>query len=105
MLTITKTVTDAVPIIGTVKIGRPFGSRLSTGAGILLAEFLFKVTYNLCNLHPVLLHTIPIPHRHGFVFQALKINRQAIRRADLVLPAVTPANALRSVVFDDETLP
>src|SRR5687767_14362467 len=54
--------------------------------------------------HPDLLHTVAVANRDRFVLKAVEVDGDAERRADLVLPAIPLAYALRLVVLDEVVL-
>src|SRR5260221_14423270 len=53
--------------------------------------------------HPPLGHAVALADRHLLVLEALKVNRHAVWRADLVLPAVALADVAARVVVPGQT--
>src|SRR5437762_995797 len=51
-----------------------------------------------------LLQTVAIADRHAAVLQRLAVDRDAVRRADLVLPGITATDGAPFVVEDVESL-
>src|SRR4051794_6399506 len=53
---------------------------------------LLQIRLQLRHRHPLLRHRVAITHRDGLIFERLEIDRQAERRADLILAAVELAD-------------
>src|SRR3954463_5957554 len=53
----------------------------------------------------LLRHRVAVADRHGVVLERLEVERDAVRRPDLVLPAVAPADRTRVVEVDVPPLP
>src|SRR3954449_12609878 len=53
----------------------------------------------------LLAHRVALPHGHRVVLERVEVDRQAERRADLVLPAVAAADGAGVVEVDVPALP
>src|SRR5215468_8464649 len=51
-----------------------------------------KIRLEAVDGDPVLAHRVALPHRHRLVVQGIEVDRDAERRADLVLAAVAAAD-------------
>src|SRR6185437_10136413 len=75
---------------------RPSPAVLPAGRSTI-SEPVGKVGLNLIDGDAVLGHAVPIPDRYGVVVKSVEIDRDAIRRADLVLASIPAADRLRVV--------
>src|SRR5690349_19954935 len=63
-----------------------------TGRQLLQEELL-----DLVERDPLLLHRVAVAHRRRVVLERVEVDGDAVRRADLVLPPVAPADRARVV--------
>src|SRR5699024_4778082 len=63
-------------------------------------QALGEVALHLVQRHPLLGHRVTLPYRHGLILEGVEVDRDAVRRADLVLAPVAPADRLRVVELD-----
>ena len=59
-----------------------------------------EVALDLVERHPLLRHRVALAHRHGLVVERVEVDRDAERRADLVLAAVATADRAGVVEVD-----
>src|SRR5947209_2067153 len=55
---------------------------------------------DLVETDPLLRHRVAVADRHRVVLERLEVDRDAVRRPDLVLPPVAPADRARIVEVD-----
>src|SRR5699024_3746931 len=63
-------------------------------------QALGEVALHLVQRHPLLGHRVTLPYRHGLILEGVEVDRDAVRRAYLVLAPVAPADRLRVVELD-----
>src|SRR4051812_27466283 len=83
---------------------RKLGASLRTGTSAD-GEALLEVALDRVEADPLLAHRVAFPHGHGVVLEGVEVDREAERRADLVLPPVAPADRAGIVEVDVPALP
>src|SRR5205814_2543574 len=78
------------------------GSPPTSGFGDSARQTVAQVRDELVDGYPLLGHRVPLPYRDGFVVQRVEVDGHAVRRADLVVAAVAPADRPGFVVVDLE---
>ena len=69
-----------------------------------MLQFVIHNPHQIGNGYPGLVHGIPIPERNLMVVQGIKINCDTKWGTDLVLPTITPPNALGVIVLSVKVL-
>src|SRR5581483_1670440 len=59
-----------------------------------------EVARDLIEPDPLLRHRVALPNRHGKIVKGLEVDRHAVRRADLVLTPIAPADGTGIVEVD-----
>src|SRR3954452_20965966 len=68
-------------------------------------EAVEEPALDLVEPDPLLRHRVAVADRHRFVLERLEVERDAVRRPDLVLSAVTPTDRAGIVEVDVPPLP
>ena len=65
----------------------------------LKCTFFSQICFQLANRHTDLFHRVTFAHGNRFIFQAVKVHRDAIRCSNLVLSAVAFADIARQIII------
>ena len=74
--------------------------RIATSHRSAADQSLGEVARQLVEADPLLRHRVALAHGGGMVVQAVEVDRHAVRRTDLVLPAVPPPDRTGVVEVD-----
>src|SRR3954452_24215014 len=75
-------------------------SRTKRTAALAALEPYRQVVRHVVDRDPLLRHGVTLAHRHGVVLERVEIDGQAVRRTDLVLATVAPADSAGIVEID-----
>src|SRR6266545_2106149 len=88
-----------IPLITVRVLGR------TGGRGSVPRELLSQVSDELGDRDALLTHGVAVPNGDRVVLQRVEVDGYSVRRPDLVLPAVPPADRTRVIVVDPEVTP